>query len=259
MIAPVDGDRIRGENGETKCEEVSSVKRFLAIVLVFLPLIALAQPADDTPQVVAKVNGEEITKAQLDRLTNISGIVFSLYRQYPRFAQVLLTTDEGKALLRAYERSVLDSLINWRLLVQEAHKRGLTVPEDELASEVEKTLQGIMERNQLTEAQLADILKAQRGQTLEEFRNQIKTELEEKMLVDLLKDAVTAEVSVSEDEITSYYEEHKDSFADSEGNVKNLDEVKEDILTALMNEKKDSRWRSFLKDLREQAEVEIYL
>lgn len=235
------------------------MKKFLAVVLVSLPLIALAQPADDTPQVVAKVNGEEITKAELDRLTNLTGILFSLYRQYPRFAQVLLTTDEGKALLKAYERAVLDSIIDWRLLVQEAKERGLEVPADQLAAEVDKTIAGIMERNQLTEEQLVEILQAQRGQTLEDFRSEIAGELEERMLVDLLRDSVTAEVSVGKEEIEAYYEEHRDSFTDTEGNVRPLDEVAGEILTALMREKKDALWKVLLEELRAQAQVEIYL
>ena len=239
-------------------EEVSSVRKLFAIVFLFLPLVVLAQTIQ-TPSVVAVVNGEEITKPELDRLTNITGIVFSLYQQYPRFAQVLLTTEEGKALLKAYEREVLESIIRWRLLVQEARARGLVVSEADLEAEVDATIQGILERNQLTEERLAEILKAQRGQTLEEFRAQIKGEIEERMLIDLLKDAVTAEVSVSKEEIEAYYEEHRDSFTDEEGNVKPLDEVGGEILTALMNQKRDTHWKEFVEELRKEAEVEIYL
>jgi peptidyl-prolyl cis-trans isomerase C/foldase protein PrsA len=240
-------------------EEVSSVRKLFAIVFSLLPLLALTQAAPQTPSVVAVVNGEEITKPELDQLTNIPGIVFSLYQQYPRFAQVLLTTEEGKALLKVYEREVLEGMIKWRLLVQEARARGLTVPEEELEAKVDATIQGILQRNQLTEDRLAEILKAQRGQTLEEFRAQIRREIEERMLIDLLKDSVTADVSVAKEEIEAYYEEHRDSFTDEEGNIKPLDEVGGEILTALMNQKKDAYWKEFVEKLRQEAEIEIYL
>ena len=235
------------------------MRKLFLIVFVLLPFAALAQPPLQTPSVVAVVNGEEITKPELDRLTNIPRIVFSLYQQYPRFAQVLLTTEEGKALLKAYERDVLESMIRWHLLVQEARARGLTVPEEALNSRVDATIQEILKRNQLTEEQLSEILKAQRGQTLEEFRAQIREEIEEQMLIDLLKDSVVAQVSVTEEEIEAYYEEHRDSFADAEGNVKPLDEVGGEILTALMKQKKDACWREFVEKLRQEAEIEIYL
>ena len=240
-------------------EGVSSVRKLFLIVFVLLPFAALAQPPLQTPSVVAVVNGEEITKPELDRLTDIPRIVFSLYQQYPRFAQVLLTTEEGKALLKAYERDVLESMIRWHLLVQEARTRGLTVPEEALNSRVDATIQEILKRNQLTEEQLSEILKAQRGQTLEEFRAQIREEIEEQMLIDLLKDSVVAQVSVTEEEIEAYYEEHRDSFADAEGNVKPLDEVGGEILTALMKQKKDACWKEFIEKLRKEAEVVIFL
>lgn len=235
------------------------MRKLFLIVFVLLPFAALAQPPLQTPSVVAVVNGEEITKPELDRLTNIPRIVFSLYQQYPRFAQVLLTTEEGKALLKAYERDVLESMIRWHLLVQEARARGLTVPEEALNSRVDATIQEILKRNQLTEEQLSEILKAQGGQTLEEFRTQIREEIEEQMLIDLLKDSVVAQVSVTEEEIEAYYEEHRDSFADAEGNVKPLDEVGGEILTALMKQKKDACWKQFVEKLRKEAKVIIFL
>ena len=235
------------------------MRKLFLIVFVLLPFAALAQPPLQTPSVVAVVNGEEITKPELDRLTNIPRIVFSLYQQYPRFAQVLLTTEEGKALLKAYERDVLESMIRWHLLVQEARARGLTVPEEALNSRVDATIQEILQRNQLTEEQLSEILKAQGGQTLEEFRTQIREEIEEQMLIDLLKDSVVAQVSVTEEEIEAYYEEHRDSFADAEGNVKPLDEVGGEILTALMKQKKDACWKEFVEKLRKEAKVIIFL
>ncbi len=238
---------------------MSYVKKFLAVLLLFLSLGIFAQAQQETPQIVAKVNGEEISKSQLDRLTNITGVILTLYRQYPRFAQMLLTTDEGKAFLRAYEREILESLISWRLIIQEARKRGLTVSEETLQAELEKTIQGILEKNDLTEDELAEILLTQRGQTLEEFRAQIQSDLEERLLYDLLKEAVTAEVSVSEEEIKAYYEQNLDSFKDEEGNTLPLDEVAGKILVAVTQEKRDTLWKDFLKKLREEAEVEIYI
>ncbi len=235
------------------------MKKFLAVLLLFLSLGIFAQAQQETPQIVAKVNGEEISKSQLDRLTNITGVILTLYRQYPRFAQMLLTTDEGKAFLRAYEREILESLISWRLIIQEARKRGLTVSEETLQAELEKTIQGILEKNDLTEDELAEILLTQRGQTLEEFRAQIQSDLEERLLYDLLKEAVTAEVSVSEEEIKAYYEQNLDSFKDEEGNTLPLDEVAGKILVAVTQEKRDTLWKDFLKKLREEAEVEIYI
>lgn len=235
------------------------MRKFLWLVFLCLPLVAPAQSAGEPQRIVAVVNGEEITRAQLDRLADVTGIVLSLYRQYPRFAQMLLGSEEGKAFLRAYERDVLESLIGWRLIIQEARRRGLTVPQEALEAELDRTIQGILERNRLTEGELAEVLLTQRGQTLEEFRSQIRRDLEERMLFDLLKQAVTADVSVTAEEIEAYYERNLDSFVDEEGNALPLDEVGGEVLTAVMEEKRDAVWKEFLEELRAEAEVEIYL
>ncbi len=236
------------------------MKRILVAVFSLLPLLVLAQSATQTPSVVAVVNGEEITKDQLDRFTDLSRIVLTIYQQFPRFAQVLVSTEEGKALLKAYERDVLESLITWKLLVQEARKRGLVVPEEKLQAELDRVLKSIMQRNSLaTEEELAEAVITRLGQTLEEFKARIRSEAEERLLVDLLKEEVTGDVSVSPEEVASYYEEHKESFVDDDGNVKPLEEVAGEIEAKLLQEKKDRVWREFLKELRGSAEVEIYL
>ena len=235
------------------------MKKFFVVVFPFLLLVS-AQSATPTPSVVAVVNGEEITRDQLDRFTDLSRIVLTIYQQFPRFAQVLVSTEEGKAFLKAYERDVLESIITWKLLVQEARRRGVAVPEDKLQAEVDRVLKSIMQRNSLaTEEELAEAVVTQLGQTLEEFKSMLRAEAEERFLVDLLKDEVTGGVSVSPEEVAAYYEENKDAFTDEAGGVKSLEEVSGKIEEELLQEKRDRVWSEFLKELRESAEVEIYL
>ena len=82
---------------------------------------------------VAIVNGEEISRQELDRATGLSSLLFTLYQQFPRFAQTLLTTQEGKALIQRYQRDVLEQLIMRKLELQEAAARGLERAREEIA------------------------------------------------------------------------------------------------------------------------------
>jgi len=238
---------------------VREVHTFRTGVIVSVALLVgvLALAAPQTPsRIAARVNGEEISMAELEQAASTTGIIFYLYQRYPRFAQLLVGSPEGKALLSAYRREVLEDIIRWKIVLQEARKRGITVPKEELAARVDETLEGILKRNNITQEELKRIL-AQRGETLEDFRARIASQVEERMLVEAVREAVTATASVSQKEVEAYYREHKDLFTDDQGNTRPLGEVQEKILSDLLEHKRNELWRKWLEEARAKAQVEI--
>src|SRR5687767_12466024 len=75
------------------------------------------------PPVVAKVNGEEIYRADLERA--VRGIETQLKQRVPG--------DKRDGVIRG----VLDRLINYRLLLQEARRRGIEVPPADIDAQLE--------------------------------------------------------------------------------------------------------------------------
>ncbi len=207
---------------------------------------------------MAVVNGEEISRETLYQVTNWSNIMFTIYRQFPRFAQALLTTEEGKAVQRRYEEDMLERLILHTLKLQEARKRALTPDEEQLQAEVDRIVADIADRNQLTPAQLLEVL-TQQGRTLEEFREEISVWAREELLLAALYDEVTGHVAVDETDIAGYYEDHENLYYDAEGNLRPLQEVREEIERALLDVKRREAWQAWLEQLREEAEVTINL
>lgn len=229
------------------------MKKFIAVVVfVGLALAGLAQ----TP--VAVVNGEPITKTELDNATRLNNILFTLYYQYPRFAQSLLTTPEGKVFLARYQRDVLEDLIMRKIQLQEAQARGIAADPAKVEEMLDQMLESIKTYYGLSDEELVAEL-ANEGLTLEEFRAQLRPQAEEQVLMEALKAAVTANVTLSEEEIAAYYEENRDQFVDDKGNQLSLAEVREKIGAFLIAQKQEEVWQAWLKQAREAANVQINL
>jgi hypothetical protein len=227
------------------------VKKLLAFVL-FVGISAWAQAP------VAIVNGEPITKEELDSATRLNQILFNLYFQYPQFAQVLLSTPEGKAFLDRYQREVLENLILRKIQLQEARARGLTPSAARVEELVNQALDYIKNYYGLSDEELVAELAAE-GLTLEQFKKQLAGQAQEQALLEALKEAVTGEVQVSEDEIAAYYAQNPGQFLDAQGNARPLEDVKNQIYSVLLAQKKDQVWEVWLKEARAKATVQVNL
>jgi len=227
-------------------------KVWLVLVALGLGLAALAQ------EPVAIVNGEEISRAELDRATGLNSILLTLYQQFPRFAQTLLTTEEGKALIQRYQRDILEQLVLRKLELQEAAVRGIEPDATQVEAKVEEVLARILQQNALSLEDLSRLL-SQQGRTLEDFRAQIAEQAREQLTIELLRNQVTGEAAVTEEEIQTYYQEHQDQFQDESGAVKPLEEVHDDIAALLLDQVRSQIWSAWLEELRARADVQILL
>ncbi len=221
-------------------------------IVVGLALGGLAQVP------VAVVNGEPIAREELDSATRLNQILFNLYFQYPRFAQSLLNTPEGKAFLIRYQRDVLEDLILRKIQLQEARARRLSADPVRVEELVNQTLEYIKSYYNLTDEGLVAEL-ANEGLTLEEFKAQLRPQAEEQALLEALKEAITAEATVSEEEISAYYQAYPSQFLDAQGQILPLSEVRLKIASLLISQKRDSLWQEWLKKAREAANVQINL
>ena len=207
---------------------------------------------------VGFVNGDPITREQLDRATGLAEVVFSLYQQFPSFAQSLLLTEEGKAFLSRYELDVLEKLVVRQIQIQEARGRGLVADEDEVAKRAQDALARVCAHYGLTEDGFAAQLLAQ-GSSLEQYREIIAREYREKLLIAALKSSVLSEIEVDDEEIQAYYDADPGRFVDDDGNTLPLAEVRDRVAALLRLDKEEAHWLDWLRRARERAQVEINL
>jgi peptidyl-prolyl cis-trans isomerase SurA len=169
----------------------------VTIVLLFLFLAAMLSPApcpaELLDRVVAVVNEEVITLSDLEKEGE---------RLYREIAAKTPAESLAETLKRARE-DVLDSLIEKRLLAQQAKAKNIAVSQDE----VDAAFQQMQEQSGLSAADFLAKLQAE-GMTESAFREHLKTQVLQGKLVNA---DVRSKVVITDDDILDYYDTHHTS------------------------------------------------
>jgi parvulin-like peptidyl-prolyl isomerase len=165
-------------------------KMILLIIAGFLCITLNAYGIED--KVVAVVNNEVITNTELDSYIAL----FKLQYGY-----------DGWLKLGMSEKEALEKLIEDRLVVQEAKKKGISIPERLIDAKIQEI------KNRLgSQEQFSEFLSTQ-GMSLSELRERII----EKMLSDKLIDMeIRSRILISPNQVTKYYQEHTNDFISPE-------------------------------------------
>ena len=177
---------------------VEKMKRILFGLGFFLFLFGPIPPSEAVvDRVVAVVNQEIITLSEVEKLTG-------------PLQQEIQTEDrwEKRERVREVCRSVLEKLIEEKLIDQEVKKAGVKVP----SKDVEGALEEIKRKNSATQEDLEKALTKD-GVTLEAF----KKEIEKKLLrMKLIQWAIKTESKVEEKELRDFYQKNIDRYRRNE-------------------------------------------
>ena len=234
-------------------------RNIVAISLVFLlvvtSLLATAQEEgtsgeENQSTVVATVNKTEITQQELSQATQIYPIIMTMSRQFRSFAQFLMTSEAGRTFLNEYQKYVLDSLIEREIQNQKMDELGIEASE----ADIQEQIDNIIESNDQFEDEksLEEYIANNQNMSMDDLRST----LEDNIRRQKLREEVTGDITVTEEEVSSYYEDNKQSFTDQEGNVKPLEEVKDQIKSTLQSRKENEAWSEWLKQAKEEATIE---
>ena len=228
---------------------------FSLILLLVTPVFGvLAQENGSSnqqqPTVVATVNGSEITQQELSQSAQVYPIIMTLSRQFRSFAQFLMTSEAGNEFLTEYRKYALDNLIEQELQQQKMNELGIEANDEEVQEQIDNI---ISNNDQFKdEKSLEEYLKNNQNMSIEDLKGRIRESLRQQKL----REEVTGEVEVTEEEITSFYEKNKQSYTNEEGNVKPLEEVREQIVGTLKSQKSNKAWSEWLQKAKEEAEIE---
>ena len=237
---------------------------FLLVGLAFIPSVALSQdtstPAADQsgPETIAAVvNAETITEDTLSAVAALNQIFEVVFTQLPQsFGQALLSTPEGTTFLDRYQRDVLDQLIDSRLLVQQAKELPIAVDESNVTEQVEGRLDQIMQQNQLTLDQIADILE-QQGSSLDEYRENLASTVREQLMVQGLQEEIVRDATMTDEQIKSHYDEHTSEYTDADGTITPLEDVRDKIFDTLLQQAQSDLWNAWFTKVKDEADIQI--
>ena len=166
---------------------------------LFLTLIAsafLLSGCGLKPNVVIKVNNQNITKSQFDK-------AYEKAAKHSQLAQlgIDIPEDENNLMYLMIKDRVVNDLIVKELLNQELKKRNITVSKKEIEAEHKKMVDKLGSKDKFN-----DILK-QNGIKYSDFEEDLKQELMMKKLVNIIHP-----VKISESDAKSFYNKNLDKF-----------------------------------------------
>ena len=165
-----------------KCLSIS------ALIAALLVIASCGSASKASADVVARVNGKDITTAQLEKQ----------FQNRLNGAEQPPSAEEAQDL----KLQVLNQLINDQILLEMASTAGLSATDAEVDVKFNEF------KNQYTEEKFKDLLKEQK-MTIDDIRN----ELRKSITIDkLVNKEITSKISVTDAEIKNFYEKNKDSF-----------------------------------------------
>lgn len=164
---------------------------FISIVIISITSLLYGEIIE---AIVARVNDEIIT------LSEVKKIESDIYK-------TLSMTYESEELEQKFEqlkKKIINNLIEEKLLLQKAKEKGINV-EQEVNDSIERLKQ---ENNIRTDEELSEAL-TQEGLTIEDIKKQLR---ERTMQQKLLYYYLQGKISITEQELLKYYDEHKQEF-----------------------------------------------
>jgi peptidyl-prolyl cis-trans isomerase SurA len=190
------------EGYNQRLREAMKIIGGVRVLLLSMALCALGMAvpsnlrAEITNRVVATVNSDIITLYELNRsiegMTGLSVPALKLQDE-ERFYQV--------------RRAVLNSLINQKIAEQQVQKLEIKVTQRDIDEAIER----MKRENRITQEELLFSLRS-KGITLEDYRQQLKREIERARLVDY---EVKSKIVITEKDLRDYYQDHADQFSET--------------------------------------------
>lgn len=223
---------------------MNNIKKIISasMLIIFALAFSGCNMIEKTPEAkqksaVAKVNGDKITRKELDENPQLASFFKQMEAQYGKdFAK----NEQGKEVVKEQKDKALDQMIMERILIQKAEELKVAPKDDELNKKVDE------EYNKLKKEQfkgdgkkLEEALKAQ-GITKEYYKEFTKKSI----IIQKLVDKITKDVKVTEADIKKDYDANKSNYTEKPNTmdishilVKTEDEAKK--VKARLDKKED--------------------
>jgi len=167
-------------------------------------------------EIVATVNGRPAYRDDLEsaRLSLLNQYV-RMYAQFGMSIESLLAGPEGRLFQLSLETEALHQVLATLLVEEEADRRGIQPTADEVEAEFDSQYALFLASQEWTEDDLVAYLEEQ-GSTLEGFMENATETVEWQLTLDAVRRAVTGPVDPSDEEMATYFEEHRADYATEE-------------------------------------------
>lgn len=183
-----------------------------------VPASPPAETAGELPEdeVVAYVNGRPAYRHDFEaaKVTLLQQYL-QMYAQFGMSIETLLAGGEGQLFQLSLEAEALRRVAAAVLIEEEADRRGIQPSEEDVLAEFESQYADFLEDQGWTEEDFYAYLEEQ-GSSFESFKENGLDTVEWQLTLDAVKRAVAGPVEPSDEELATYFEEHRGDYATEE-------------------------------------------
>lgn len=171
---------------------------------------------EKTPEAIAKstvaeVNGEKITRSDLDKDPNTIQLIAQVKQQY---GENYKENEDAVNTIKTQKEQILDDLITNKVVAQKAKELKLLPDETKLKSDMETQIAQLKKQNFNDDAeQFNTALKAQ-GFTEESFRAMFLSQLRTQQTLEKVTESIAKNIKITDKEIEDYYNSNKSKFTE---------------------------------------------
>lgn len=178
---------------------------FIAAMIIAITAFAVTgcdmvrvKPTDPNETIVATVDGENITKAEFDKILEI----FKTQVEMNQDPSIWDKEYQGKKYIDLAKEQVLDQMIGDRIQIKKAKELGITVSEEEVNAELDKWKKLFNSDEKFIE--FLESLKME--------EDYFKENLKKDLMISKVKENLTQDVQITDEELASYYGSHISLF-----------------------------------------------
>ena len=188
----------------------------LLLIIPLLSVNVMAQSSNSQSQskkseIVATVNGEEITRTKLQRAAGTQQLVMKIAKTNQQFAQLLYSSEAGQNLLEEFNKTKLEEVINNTLLKQAAAESDVELTEKEKNEMFNQQVSKIKKQNNLTDEQFESALSKQGIESIDQYKKMF-LENENLLIQKFIEEKVLADVEISDQEAKEFYNNNTQKY-----------------------------------------------
>ena len=176
------------------------MKKICVVIAMGMLMIATVMPVSGevVDRIVAIVNDDVITLSELN----------NTFEPYMKRIEASLTGKDKEKVLAEGRTTILNRMIDNKLIEQEAKKSGIIIKDDEAMGVIREMLKS-------RKMQMPDLLQAldKDGMTFDAYKQDLKEQLQRQQLV---RREIRSKLVVTDDEIGEYYRQHRDEYEGKE-------------------------------------------
>lgn len=202
---------------------------------------------EDIPDVVAEVNGEEISKEEFETTYE------SQIQQFMMQAQMSGQEIDEEQI----KEQIIEGLIAQKLVIQEAENSGFEASEEDM----DETFDLLVEQSGLESKD--DLFSAFEEQGIDEA--ELMEQIEMQVKIDKLIDDRSDDVEPTEEELEELYEmyiaqlEQMGGEDEEEVEIPSFEELEPDLIAQVEAEKESEAYQTLIEELREDADITNHL